>query len=86
MTELSKTQKMMVYLLPVGSLVVTCNFPSALCLYWCTANAHSLLTAYLIQLEAVRKYLKLPKQEKQDDTKNISLSSIIKFKDHILGE
>ena len=85
MSGMSKFQKLVVYIMPVGSLIITCNFPSALCLYWCTANAHSLLTAYLMQVEVVRKYLKLPKVQTDEEPKTSGLSSIIKFKDAILG-
>ena len=86
MTELSKFQKVVVYALPLASLAITCNFPSALCLYWCTANGHSLLTAYLMQIKAVKKFLKLPEQVQDIETKETTMSSIIKFKDAVLGK
>lgn len=87
MTELSKFQKALIYLMPVGSLIITYSFPSALCLYWCTANFHSLLTAYILKIERVRIYMNLPEQVEEDkNTREATLSSIIKFKDTVLGE
>ena len=87
MTDLSKFQKAFVYVLPVASLAITCTFPSALCLYWCTANFHSLATAYLLKIERVRKFMNVPEQEKSEESgKETAMSSILKFKDAVVGE
>lgn len=82
---MGKAQKIMFNIMPIGSLILTYNFPSALCLYWCTANFHSLLTTYLLSFEKVRKYFDLPKtQRPQDDTgKKFNISSIIKIKNAV---
>ena len=84
--NLSKFQQAMFYVLPLFSLVVTYNFPSALCLYWCTANIHSLITTYILSLKPVKDYLKMPEmanKKEKDEERKYNLSSIIKIKDTV---
>ena len=77
---------MFIYILPVASLAFTCTFPSALCLYWCTANFHSLATAHIMKIERFRKLLGIPAQDQSNEDKQTTMSSIIKFKDAIVGK
>lgn len=80
---MGKVQKIMFNIMPIGSLILTYNFPSALCLYWCTANLHSLLTTYLLSFEKVRNYFELPKQTHPQQETKLKLSSIIKLKNAV---
>lgn len=84
MTTMNKFQRAIVYVLPIGSLVLTYNFPSALCLYWCTSNFHSLLTAYLLKMKPVREYFEIPEPPKKPAASSkFDITSIIKVKDII---
>ena len=81
--NISKTQKAIIFIMPIVSLLITFSFPSALCLYWCTANFHSLATAYILKIERVKNYLDIediPKPEEDKNKSNIDLSSIVKVK------
>lgn len=77
----------MIYVLPIFSLAFTYNFPSALCLYWCTANFHSLLFANILKLPKVKNYLKIPDIQAEEQTQpKFKLSSIVNIKETFSGK
>jgi len=81
--SMSKWQKVFVYIMPVGSAFITMNFPSALGIYWCTANFYSLLLASLLKRPAVRQYFQLAERKVDTEAKPVKLSAIFKIGDLI---
>jgi membrane protein insertase Oxa1/YidC/SpoIIIJ len=85
--NMGKFQKVILYGTPLLSLFITSNFPSALCLYWCTANIHSLATAYILKIDRVKKYFDIPDPvvNEKDEDENKARSSIVKIKSAFSG-
>lgn len=54
--------------MPLFMLLVTYNFPSAICLYWCTTNIISLGQARLLKVPTLRTTLNIPELVKQEAT------------------
>jgi YidC/Oxa1 family membrane protein insertase len=48
------------FAVPTVTIVCTSQFATAICFYWATSNAFSLVQAFVISRPAVKKYLNLP--------------------------
>ena len=53
-------QRVLLYGIPIGTLIFMSNFPAALNFYWLTNNLISLLQVFIITRPAIREKLNLP--------------------------
>jgi YidC/Oxa1 family membrane protein insertase len=68
---------LMKYGVPVMTLIATCTFPSALCVYWFTSNIISVLQGAFLRIPAVNNYFGFGELKKWSDAdlpmKNINM-------------
>lgn len=61
-------EKFLKYGIPVMTLMVTCTFPSALCVYWFTSNVISLAQSSFLRIPAVKNAIGLEDLKKWEDS------------------